>query len=275
VDLLTRVSETNRCPGGKHTVRRIARRLGVGPQTRVLEIGSNTGFTSLELVKISGCEASGIDVNAAAVAEANRRAAGLANGLGERVQFQVGDACRLPFPDDSFDLIVCGGANSFIQDRARAFAEYARVLRPYGYVSITNLYYRSQPPAPLLAELRDVLGFEISPYGLTDWLTILAPDPWELYTLSTTDLTSRQPAVIDEYVDQMCAESLTDCGRAEAAAITNQWREVMHLFNRNHAYLSYMELTLRLNDIPEQPEVFLPQGGYDTFFERDFISTTN
>src|SRR3954471_14655777 len=107
VDLLSAVGETNRCPGGKRTLLRIARRLGIGPHTRVLEIGSNTGFTSIELVKLTGCTAVGVDVNPAAVAEAELRRKRLAGGRADLLRFQVGDASRLPFPDAEFDVIIC------------------------------------------------------------------------------------------------------------------------------------------------------------------------
>jgi SAM-dependent methyltransferase len=273
VDLLARVGETNRCPGGKRTVRRLARRLGVGPGTRVLEIGSSTGFTSIELAKITGCRVIGIDVNESAVVQARETVDRLADGLAKRVTFQVGDATDLPFDDGQFDLIVCGGANTFIQERERAFAQYARVLRPYGFVSITNLYYRDEPDPDLLTDLNDILGFEVPVYGLAEWLRILAPENWELYEVSTTDLTARPTQVIDQYVDALCRENLVSATPAERTAITEQWRHVMHVFNRNHAYLSFMELALRCDDIPEQPEIFLTASRYDPFFEKEFVAS--
>ncbi|NUS15316.1 MAG: class I SAM-dependent methyltransferase [Streptomyces sp.] len=271
VDLLARVGETNRCPGGKRTVRDIARRLGVGPATRVLEIGANTGFTSIELAKITGCTAVGIDVNESAVSEARRNASRLGGGLADRIEFLVADACDIPFEDGEFDLLVCGGANTFIQQRERAFAEYWRVLRPYGFVSVTNLFYRTAPDPELTGDLADVLGFPVPPHGLADWLRILVPDGWELYGLSTTDLMARSPQVIDAYVDRLCGANLSSLDEAARAAITEQWRHVMHVFNRNHAHLSYMELDLRRDDVPEQPEVFLGEGRYDPFIEQDFL----
>lgn len=275
VDLLAFVGETNRCPGGKHTINRIARRLGIDRHTRVLEIGSNTGFTSFELVKTTGCATVGVDVNEAAVAEATRQAAELRGGLAERVEFHVADASDLPFADGSFDVVVCGGANTFVQRREQAFAEYRRVLRPYGFVSITNLYYRTPPAPALLDDLRDVLGFDVPPHSLTDWLTVLVPDGWELYDLSTTDLMARSREVVDDYIDQICAQRLTDLPPAEAHRITEQWRHTMHVFNRNHEHLSFMELTLRHDDVPEQAELFLASGRFDPFFARDFLRTGN
>jgi len=95
-DLLARVGEVNRPPGGKQTVRHIARRLGIGPSTRVLEIGCNTGFTSIELVKITGCSSIGVDVTNRSL-KRHGVAVAATTWAGKPVRFEVGDACALPF----------------------------------------------------------------------------------------------------------------------------------------------------------------------------------
>ncbi len=51
-----------------------------------------------------------------------------------RIEFEVADACQLPFEDGSFDLIVCQfGAMSF-PDRPAAMSEAFRVLSPAGHL---------------------------------------------------------------------------------------------------------------------------------------------
>ncbi|MEV5985967.1 class I SAM-dependent methyltransferase [Streptomyces sp. NPDC052051] len=146
VDLVSLVGETNRCPGGKRAISRLAHTMHLDSRHRVLEVGSNTGFTSIELAVLTGCRTDGIEINPAAVAEADRAAAQLPSHIGERVAFHVGDVRALPWGADVFDAVVCGGALGFVTDRPAAFAEIRRVLRPLGMVSITHLYYRSTPP---------------------------------------------------------------------------------------------------------------------------------
>ena len=51
------------------------------------------------------------------------------------------DAMQLPFPDASFDAVVCQFGVMFFPDKARAFAEARRVLRPGG-VYIFNVWDR-------------------------------------------------------------------------------------------------------------------------------------
>ncbi|MBH1937796.1 methyltransferase domain-containing protein [Streptomyces sp. AV19] len=275
VDLVSLVGETNRCPGGKRAISRLAQTLHVGPHHRVLEVGSNTGFTSIELAAIIGCRTDGVEINAAAVEEARRSAAALPARIAERVSFHVGDVRKLPWAEETFDVVVCGGALGFVEDRESAFSEIWRVLRPLGMVSITHLYYRSTPSASLLDRLADVLGFRVPAYGWEEWLEELAPAGWELYDFTLRPLAARPTDVVDAY-----AEHLTSSARIEALPpeqrdrVREQWRHACHVFNDNHRYLGAMDVVLRrplAAEAPEQPELFLEPGVYDRHFTHEFV----
>ena len=49
-----------------------------------------------------------------------------------RLTFQQADAQALPFPDHSFDLVLCQVGVMFFPDKPRAYAEAYRVLKPGG-----------------------------------------------------------------------------------------------------------------------------------------------
>ncbi len=53
-------------------------------------------------------------------------------GTSRPVTWQQADAMSLPFGDDSFDAVVCQFGAMFFPDKAAAFAEARRVLRPGG-----------------------------------------------------------------------------------------------------------------------------------------------
>jgi SAM-dependent methyltransferase len=55
------------------------------------------------------------------------------------VEFVYGPAEALPFPDESFDAVVCECAVSTFQDQPRVVAELARVLKPGGVVGISDM----------------------------------------------------------------------------------------------------------------------------------------
>ena len=76
----------------------------------------------------------GIDQSPAFIAAAERLAAD--DGVGDRVEFVVGDAHALDFPAASFDAAVAHTLVSHVRDPLAVLAEAARVVRPGGRVAI-------------------------------------------------------------------------------------------------------------------------------------------
>ena len=67
------------------------------------------------------------------------------------VELHQADLHRVPVPDDSVDLVVCGLALSYIPDLAPVFAEFARVLRPGGHLVISDAHQLLSYLRPTLA----------------------------------------------------------------------------------------------------------------------------
>ena len=92
---------------------------------RVLDIACGSGNAALIAAR-RYCEVSGIDYVPALVERARQRAA----AEGTKVDFQVGDAQELPFPDASFDAVMSVFGIMFAPDQERAAGELLRVCRP-------------------------------------------------------------------------------------------------------------------------------------------------
>lgn len=100
---------------------------------RVLDLGTGPGHLLVALGRRRpDLELTGVDVSAAMIDVANRRIA----GLGGRVRAVTGDVAALPFPDQSFDLVVTSFSLHHWPDVPAAAAEIARVLRPDGHVGV-------------------------------------------------------------------------------------------------------------------------------------------
>jgi SAM-dependent methyltransferase len=111
--------------------------LALTPASEVLEVGCGSGGPAVDLAHAVGCRIVGIDVNPAGVRNAGALAARA--GLAGRAEFRVADAGdRLPFADASFDAVVSNDAMCHVPDRARALAEWHRVLRPGGRMLYTD-----------------------------------------------------------------------------------------------------------------------------------------
>jgi hypothetical protein len=133
-----------------------------------------------------------------------------------------------------------------------------RVLRLHGFVSITNLYYHSQPSDELRANLA-----EVPVHGIAERLRILVPDGWEIYRLESQQLATRSDEVVDTYADAICNASVGSDPTEIRDQLRERWRAICHVFNGNHRHLGFMELSLRNrpDTDAEQPELFLPYGG--------------
>lgn len=104
----------------------------------VLEIGPGPGILAEQLARLAPTiRIVGVDIDPAMVERAAARAADA--GIDDRVTFQVGDVARLPFADDSFDLVTSTFSVHHWADADAGFAEIGRVLRPGGLAAIYDL----------------------------------------------------------------------------------------------------------------------------------------
>ena len=99
------------------------------PYETVMELGSGTGFFLLNLMQGGvGKKGFATDLSPGMVEVALRNA----KGLGLDVEGRVADAERIPYDDNSFDLVVGHAVLHHIPDLPAAFAEIRRVLKPGG-----------------------------------------------------------------------------------------------------------------------------------------------
>ncbi len=102
-----------------------------------LEIGSGTGYFSLNLVQIGVIERlTATDISPGMLKRLSATAASL--GLSEQVSTVATEAEELPFEDESFDLVFGHAVLHHIPDLDRAFAEFRRVLRPGGVIAFAG-----------------------------------------------------------------------------------------------------------------------------------------
>jgi arsenite methyltransferase len=121
-------------------------RLGVLAQGEyVVDVGSGAGLDSLIASRMVGPTGSviGVDMTPAMLARARQSAA--ASAL-QNVAFRDGYAEELPVPDGWADVVISNGVLNLAPDKATAFGEMHRALKPGGRLQIADILV--QKPVP-------------------------------------------------------------------------------------------------------------------------------
>jgi SAM-dependent methyltransferase len=106
----------------------LVRRLALLQPKSVLEVAAGTGVVTRLMASQLPADVSIVatDLNLPMITHA------LGIGTSRPVTWRQADAMSLPFADETFDVVVCQFGAMFFPDKATAFAEARRVLRPGG-----------------------------------------------------------------------------------------------------------------------------------------------
>ena len=112
-------------------------RLILKPGDKVLEVGVGTGLSLPRFP--SFCRVHGIDMSEEMIRRAHERIDkhGLSNVVIERM-----DACKMDFPDNSFDAVFAAYLVSVVPDPGKLLSEIKRVCKKGGLITMVN-HFRS------------------------------------------------------------------------------------------------------------------------------------
>jgi ubiquinone/menaquinone biosynthesis C-methylase UbiE len=129
----------------------------------VLEVAPGPGYLAIALAKLGSYHIVGMDISQAFVDIARQKA----REAGVQVEFRQGDASDMPFPADSFNLIVCRAAFKNFAAPVAALNEMYRVLKPGGKAVIIDLR-RDASPADINKAV-DAMGLNAINRLMTRW----------------------------------------------------------------------------------------------------------
>jgi arsenite methyltransferase len=155
--------------------------LGCGVPTRhagieqgdvVLDLGSGAGidaFVARRSVGDAG-RVIGVDMTPAMIERARNNAAKLGYG---NIEFRLGEIEHLPVADNSVEVVISNCVLNLVPDKARAFAETLRVLKPGGHFCVSDIIATGALPQGIRAAAALYVGCVAGAMAETDYLDVI------------------------------------------------------------------------------------------------------
>lgn len=213
-------------PGGAGNVRRMVAGLETAGR-RVLDIGCGLGGPALLLAGEMGAQVVGIDLEAPLLRRAEATAQ--ARGLAGRASFQLVEAGPLPFADAGFDIVLSSGAFTQIEDKAAAFTEVRRVLKPGGAFTLYDWFKAPGGYGPAMREWFRLEGLTYAMMTMEEYAALLRGAGFEAVAVEDASPWYRR-RVAEEY--QRLKGSLYPrmkalVGRRQADHFVENWRAMV------------------------------------------------
>jgi SAM-dependent methyltransferase len=148
------------------------RHAGIREGDVVLDLGSGAGidaFVARQAVGEKG-HVIGVDMTEAMVARARSNAAKLGYG---NVEFRLGEIEQLPLENDAVDVVISNCVLNLVPDKAKAFAETWRVLRPGGHFCVSDIIATGTLPAGIRKAAALYVGCIAGAMPETDYLAAI------------------------------------------------------------------------------------------------------
>lgn len=134
----------------------------IGYHAEILDMGCGAGLLANDIA-LSGYKVTGIDLSTTSLKVAQAR------DVTHSVKYQMGDVYKVPFANESFDVVTAMDLLEHVSDPERVIAEAQRVLRPGG-VFFFNTFNKNP-----LAWLVVIKGME--------WFVKNTPQDYHVYSL--------------------------------------------------------------------------------------------
>lgn len=217
-------------PTSKAKLLELGERLGLGPDSEVLDVASGRGGPALVLGEAYGCRIHGVEVAPEFHAVATERAE--AAGLSGILSFELGDGAAASFEPERYDAALCLGASFVFGGLADTVEALAPAVRPGGHVVVGEPFWRR---LPLPDDYED-------PYRREPWTTLegtvtvfeTSGLPVVAVIASSQDDWDRYETLHWRAVEEWLAENRDDPEAAEIRERGERWKRSYLRHGREH-----------------------------------------
>lgn len=153
-------------PGGLNSTQLLMKHCHVSREKRILDIGCGYGKTACYIAEKFDCQITGIDISEKMIQGAKEKAQ--KNHLDDLVDFKVMNGQDLQFTKESYDIILSEGTTVFL-NKKEAMNSFRRVLKPNGYLGLTELTWMKPPSQEVLSKTKEILH-DVEPLQYDDWI---------------------------------------------------------------------------------------------------------
>lgn len=173
-NFLARLGKTRLRPGGKRATDWLIANGDFSADKKVLEVACNMGTTAIALAKQYGCHIEGVDLDEDILEKAKENI--INEGLQDLIHVQRANAMKLPFPDNSFDIVVNEAMLTMlpIEAKKKAIAEYLRVLKPNGFLLTHDVMLVGENHQQILENMRDAINVTVTPLTKEGWKNLFS-----------------------------------------------------------------------------------------------------
>jgi arsenite methyltransferase len=226
--------------GGLKATRDLLQMCDLRAGQQLLEVGCGSGHTACTVAKEHQAFVVAVDLEPHLLERARERARSM--HVADRVALARADARRLPFPDASFDGVICESVLAFLEDKAPAVKEFHRVLKPGGFLVNNEVTFLTPPPDDFLAAIRGaapkVPGALAVPVDPQEHRRLLEEAGFVSVQIETGDVSVRQ-----DMLDQMQVDGFLALKPFFASIFDREMRNSVHKREMREAQRTFHEHT--------------------------------
>lgn len=238
---LARLGKTRLRPGGKKATEWLFKQAEFTPQSRVLEIACNMATTSIDIAKRFNCHIIGIDMDKSALAKAKQNV--IKNNVSQLVDIQQADASKLPFADNSFDVVINEAMLTMYADKAKArlINEYFRVLKPGGKLLTHDIMLDNPKNSQdVMAQIHNAINVNAQPMSHDDWINLFSTIGFINIKSEHAAMTLMSPRGM--ITDEGFFGAIKIVGNALHKQNRPQFIQMFKTFRKNKKYLNYIAI---------------------------------
>ncbi|UCG92616.1 MAG: class I SAM-dependent methyltransferase, partial [candidate division WOR-3 bacterium] len=142
-------------PGGLKTTHKLLTQLNLKSSSKVIDIACGKGTSALFIAEKYGCHVAAIDIDETLIDEAKYLTK--RKGLEGKITYYVGDALKLPFHDDEFDVAVSQAMLVLVGDKIKAIKEAGRVIKKGGFAGWLELSWKKEITKDFIEKISTVI----------------------------------------------------------------------------------------------------------------------